>query len=184
MKQQDAPHPLELVRQFINTHDLERGTDGLATAAQAQQWMAEQRLVDRAERLTEPDRQRAVALREALRSLADANSPRVAQPDQAALGTIRDIIRGASVQLRFRADGTPDLAPEQDTGVSSALGRLVAVVGLAAFDGTWRRLKICPAEGCRWAFYDHSKNRSGTWCQMAECGNRAKVRAFRDRRET
>jgi predicted RNA-binding Zn ribbon-like protein len=31
-------------------------------------------------------------------------------------------------------------------------------------------------------FYDNSKNHSGTWCQMAECGNRAKVRAYRARK--
>jgi predicted RNA-binding Zn ribbon-like protein len=30
-------------------------------------------------------------------------------------------------------------------------------------------------------FYDRSKNRSGRWCVMAECGNRAKVRAYRER---
>ena len=48
--------------------------------------------------------------------------------------------------------------------------------------GTWSRLKVCPADDCQWAFYDHSKNRSGTWCSMQVCGNRAKVRAYRERR--
>ncbi|MGH2778535.1 MAG: CGNR zinc finger domain-containing protein, partial [Actinomycetota bacterium] len=31
------------------------------------------------------------------------------------------------------------------------------------------------------AFYDHSKNRSGKWCTMRVCGNRAKTRAYRER---
>jgi predicted RNA-binding Zn ribbon-like protein len=48
-------------------------------------------------------------------------------------------------------------------------------------DGTWARVKACRAEDCRWAFYDFSRNRSGTWCDMAVCGNRAKVRAYRAR---
>ncbi|TKA12045.1 hypothetical protein FCI23_09025 [Actinacidiphila oryziradicis] len=62
------------------------------------------------------------------------------------------------------------------------MGRLLSLTAPAGFHGTWRRLKICPSEHCQWAFYDHSKNRSGTWCQMAECGNRAKARAYRNRR--
>ena len=32
-----------------------------------------------------------------------------------------------------------------------------------------------------WAFYDHSRNRSGTWCEMGKCGNRAKARRWRER---
>jgi predicted RNA-binding Zn ribbon-like protein len=51
-------------------------------------------------------------------------------------------------------------------------------------DGRWDRLKICPADDCRWAFYDRSKNRFRHWCSMAECGVRAKSRAFRARKRT
>jgi predicted RNA-binding Zn ribbon-like protein len=42
-------------------------------------------------------------------------------------------------------------------------------------------LKICTNDECQWAFYDHSRNRSGAWCTMAVCGNRMKGRAFRRR---
>jgi predicted RNA-binding Zn ribbon-like protein len=48
-------------------------------------------------------------------------------------------------------------------------------------DGTWDRLKACAADDCHWAFYDHTRNRSGRWCSMAVCGNRAKVERFRER---
>jgi len=37
------------------------------------------------------------------------------------------------------------------------------------------------SDDCRWAFYDSSKNRGGTWCRMEECGNRVKNRRYRDR---
>jgi predicted RNA-binding Zn ribbon-like protein len=44
-------------------------------------------------------------------------------------------------------------------------------------------MKACALhDSCEWAFYDWSKNRSGTWCDMAVCGNRAKARAYRERR--
>ena len=50
----------------------------------------------------------------------------------------------------------------------------------AVADGTWRRLKICADHECDWAYYDASKNRARNWCEYG-CGNRAKVRAYRQR---
>lgn len=46
---------------------------------------------------------------------------------------------------------------------------------------TWPRLKACREDTCRWAFYDHSKNRSGHWCSMEVCGARHKARQYRAR---
>ena len=43
------------------------------------------------------------------------------------------------------------------------------------------RLKACAADDCGWVFLDHSRNRSRRWCDMSDCGNRAKVRRFRSR---
>jgi len=43
-------------------------------------------------------------------------------------------------------------------------------------------LKACRNEGYRWAFYDISKNRSGSWCDMDICGARHKMRAYRERK--
>jgi predicted RNA-binding Zn ribbon-like protein len=55
---------------------------------------------------------------------------------------------------------------------------------MAMIDGTWVRLKACLDPDCGWAFYDRSRNRSGHWCEMAVCGSRHKVRAYRARRHT
>lgn len=38
------------------------------------------------------------------------------------------------------------------------------------------RLKECANDGCGWLFLDTSRNRSRRWCDMRECGNRAKAR--------
>ena len=62
------------------------------------------------------------------------------------------------------------------------LGWLLSFVYAATADGTWPRLKACREHTCEWAFYDHTKNRSGAWCSMAVCGNRAKARTYRARR--
>ena len=52
----------------------------------------------------------------------------------------------------------------------------------AMADGSWSRVKSCRNDTCRWLFYDHSRNRSGTWCTMAICGSRMKSRACPDRK--
>jgi len=86
----------------------------------------------------------------------------------------------ARLRLRFNAACGAWLEPEA-AGVSAALGRLLAVIERSAAQGTWDRLKACRWHTCEWAFYDHTKNHSGTWCTMDVCGNRAKARAYRER---
>lgn len=66
-------------------------------------------------------------------------------------------------------------------GIDGALGGLVALVADAVTAGEWQRLKVCVNETCRWAFYDRSRARSGRWCSMQTCGNKAKQQAWRDR---
>jgi len=38
------------------------------------------------------------------------------------------------------------------------------------------RIKKCADQSCGWLFIDGSKNRSRKWCDMKDCGNRAKAR--------
>ncbi|MCP4660184.1 MAG: hypothetical protein GY856_32685 [bacterium] len=40
------------------------------------------------------------------------------------------------------------------------------------------RVKECGGDTCSWMFIDESRNRSRRWCDMADCGNRAKARRF------
>lgn len=43
------------------------------------------------------------------------------------------------------------------------------------------RVRPCDAANCGWWFLDDTKNRSRRWCDMKICGNREKLRRFRDR---
>jgi predicted RNA-binding Zn ribbon-like protein len=43
------------------------------------------------------------------------------------------------------------------------------------------RVRECANHDCGWLFLDLSRNRSRKWCDMSSCGNRAKVRRFRER---
>jgi predicted RNA-binding Zn ribbon-like protein len=40
------------------------------------------------------------------------------------------------------------------------------------------RVKECASGECEWVFLDRSRNRSRRWCDMSDCGNRAKARRF------
>ena len=43
------------------------------------------------------------------------------------------------------------------------------------------RVRQCGGDECGWMFLDTSRNRSRQWCDMKDCGNRSKVRRFRER---
>jgi predicted RNA-binding Zn ribbon-like protein len=45
------------------------------------------------------------------------------------------------------------------------------------------RLRECAGDPCGWLFLDLSKNGSRRWCDMADCGNRAKARRYRERKK-
>jgi len=41
-----------------------------------------------------------------------------------------------------------------------------------------KKVKTCADPACGWLFLDVSRNRSRRWCDMQDCGNRAKARRF------
>ena len=175
-----APGDLALVQAFVNTHydlEFEHGAELLATPAGLGQWLAARDLIEPSgPSLTDRDLARAVAVREGLRSLARANSDGETAAHVPALAALNDAAIGGAVELRFDADG-PRFVRPQLGGLDAALGVVLATAARAMLDTSWQRLKICPGDDCGWAFYDHSRNRSGRWCSMSVCGGRAKARA-------
>ncbi|MBB4692093.1 CGNR zinc finger domain-containing protein [Paractinoplanes abujensis] len=72
--------------------------------------------------------------------------------------------------------------------LTAATGRpwlddIVETVAAGVARGDWKRVKLCAAPDCRWAFHDTSRNGRGRWCEMGVCGNRHKTRAYRERRQ-
>jgi predicted RNA-binding Zn ribbon-like protein len=174
-----APEPLELVQRFVNSVDLESGEDELTGPAELRDWLAERELIGADERVSRADFERALDVREGLRALLMANNGMEADPDRVA--RLDRAAARAGVRVVFRPGAEPKLAPEA-RGVDGAIGRLLAIVAGAVEQGRWERLKACPRDVCHWAFFDHTKNHSGRWCQMDVCGNIEKARAFRERK--
>lgn len=158
-----APGALQLVEEFVNTLDLETGTETLDA-----DWLT-------AHDLGADGVARARAVREALRALLLAHNGRPLDPS--AVRTLDAEGRRAGLAVGFDDGGHAALAAPEN-----GLARLLAIVAHAEAEGTWARMKACPDAHCAWAFYDSTRNRSRTWCDMAICGNRAKARAFRARR--
>ncbi len=44
-------------------------------------------------------------------------------------------------------------------------------------------VRACASEKCQWFFLDTTKNHARVWCDMKKCGNRAKARAFYERKK-
>jgi predicted RNA-binding Zn ribbon-like protein len=174
-----APGRLDLVRRFVNTYDLEDHTDRIGTPEELEAWLTEASLLEPAEQATEEDVRDVAAVRRAIRELLLAHVGRPLDPE--ASRTLDTAAKRAGLRIAFTPDGEATAEPEAE-GVAAAIGRLLAIVAGAMADGTWARLKACQADDCHWAFYDHTRNRSGVWCDMAVCGNRAKVERFRKRR--
>jgi predicted RNA-binding Zn ribbon-like protein len=174
---QAAPGELDLIRQFLNTNDVDEGTDEIAAPGALRAWLAERDL-EAGSDLGAEDVERAVGMRESLRALTLANTGEPLDPE--AVPALNEIAAGARLVVRFDEHGHTVLEPAGE-GADAALGELLAIVFRAMADGTWVRLKACREDTCQWVFYDRSKNRSGAWCSMAVCGNRAKARAYRER---
>jgi predicted RNA-binding Zn ribbon-like protein len=175
-----APAELDHIRQFVNTLDLESLEDELAEPDTAAAWLTSRELLAEGEALTPADIRQAQEMREALRKLLLAHNG--APLDAAAVDAVNNAAKSAELVVRVGEHGEAELVPVRP-GIDGALGRLIAIVYRSMSDGTWERLKACPEDRCEWAFYDWSKNRSATWCDMSTCGNRAKARAYRQRRQ-
>lgn len=50
--------------------------------------------------------------------------------------------------------------------------------------GEMSRLRVCAADDCDAVVVDLSKNRSKRYCDVGNCGNRANVAAYRERRRS
>ena len=156
--------PADLLVRFINTLDVEAGSDALDTVDGWRSWLGAQGL----DGFLGPEDPRELEhvreLRDDLRALASGERGGQAQQ--------------VDIQVALSVEGHVELSAR--TGV----GLIAAAAAKVAIEQRLDRVKICPADDCRWAFYDTSRNRSRHWCSMEVCGNRAKARAHRERSAT
>ena len=170
-----APDDLRTVQLFVNSLDIEAGAEEWTSPAALRSWLHGHGLTASRSRFDQEDLERARAFRELVRAMALANNGVQMSSRQ------RKALSGELARLRFVARLDPGGAVRFDgagDSLDQALARIVAIVGDEVVRGRWSRMKACARDACNWVFYDHSRNRTGTWCSMAVCGTRTKVSAY------
>jgi predicted RNA-binding Zn ribbon-like protein len=145
------------------------------------------RLAQRAER--DPGRAAAVyelgiALRESIwgvfSALASGEVPREADldliGDAAASGAARS-------RLVYDRDGIGWSLPSDRDDLERPLWEVARSAADLLTSDERDRIKECASETCEWVFLDQSRNRSRRWCDMSDCGNRAKARRFHAKKQ-
>jgi predicted RNA-binding Zn ribbon-like protein len=129
-------------------------------------------------------RQRAVELRETMHRIFSA----LARGGQAAASDLAELsgaVAEAATHRRLVAEGS-GLTWQWEEG-REPLERLLWPPVQSAVDlltgGELDRVKMCDNDPCSWLFLDSSRNRSRRWCDMKDCGNRAKARRHYARRK-
>jgi predicted RNA-binding Zn ribbon-like protein len=183
---------------FANTtsnRDSDRHVEHLQTAANVFDWAShagvfDVRAAQRARAAVSRDAEtarrllsQALKLRDAIYRVGSAIAHHE-EPERSELEVIKS--------LAGKAMRAGDFARRSDDGYVLDFSRApyeVAVLGPVAWSavtmlkaGNFERIKQCPAPDCGWLFFDRSKNNSRQWCDMAVCGNRAKVRRHREGR--
>lgn len=182
----EAPNPdgQPLFVEFVNTLHWYEGTpiELIGTEGEFAAWLIEHGLP--AEDMTGylPDIYR---LRDHARAVTEALASRRALPD-ADMGALQVALSAPTGSLTLLDAGTaqPHLSLATNA-VAIVLFSFRIGLSLAVFlrSSQRQRLKLCANPGCGFAFADTSTNATRRWCDMRNCGNRLKVRAFR-RRQT
>jgi predicted RNA-binding Zn ribbon-like protein len=172
------------VQAFVNTRDLDLGTDLLADPGPANQWLHQSGLLAPQYRAGPGDLRTAWDVRESIRALLASNSggPEAPPPPAADLRLLEAVAGQSPLRLAIGPEGGVQLDPQPPGSLAAGLAGLLLIIRDAQQDGTWARLKACRNHDCRWAFYDRSHTRQGAWCDMAVCGNLIKNRNLRARR--
>lgn len=170
---------IDLLVEFVNTHDLEEETDSIAESQQLADWISGQ-TGEHVGDLDEEDVVRIHVLRESLRALLRTHNGE--EVDDRQLKPLHEAAERSRFRTAFSPDGELQIAPAR-SDLTGFEARLLLAIERLQSQGAWPRLKACTDDGCQWAFYDATRNRSRTWCSMEECGNREKTRRYRARRE-
>jgi predicted RNA-binding Zn ribbon-like protein len=141
-----------------------------------QRWVAESGLVDSPPAVSEADLTVALTIREAIYRLALASVTGIRRR-QEDIDLVNRAAAEAPVSLCLTRDGLRKTGDA--TAVTATIAR-EAVVLLGGPDAG--RIHQCGDPPCTRLFVDTSRSGSRRWCDMAGCGNRAKVAGFRARR--
>jgi predicted RNA-binding Zn ribbon-like protein len=125
--------------------------------------------------------ERSLDLRETIYAVFSSRARGRPVPRQALLQLNRHFRRGMSEASLQDAGRHFELTWKSSGPLQNVWGEITrAAVSLLTSDRL-NRVRQCAGENCSWLFLDTSRNGLRRWCDMQACGNRAKVRRFRER---
>jgi predicted RNA-binding Zn ribbon-like protein len=121
--------------------------------------------------------EQAIILREALYRIFSAIANHHL-PSPSDITTLNTELSKAMAQLRLvpMADSYSWIYAFKDNALDRMLWSIVRSAADLLTSNKLNRISQCSAEDCGWLFLDISRNRSRRWCDMKDCGNRAKAR--------
>ncbi|GIK39349.1 MAG: hypothetical protein BroJett011_31820 [Chloroflexota bacterium] len=147
---------------------------GLITASETQRLLAEaSRRPLEAARVFE----RAIWLRETIYRIFSAVAAGGA-PKRADLEILNDALAEvlAKLQVTPTETGFTWNWRSEPEALDSMLWPVVRSAGELLTSNELHRVRECAGDDCGWLFIDTSRNHSRRWCDMNDCGNRAKAR--------
>ena len=128
-------------------------------------------------RIVERARQLRELLHETFTALAAGKSPPPATLTELSAHLSRWYTHGRLVP----AEGTLQWVYGGEDDLERPLWEVARAISRLLTSSRLGRVRACAAEDCGWWFLDDTKNASRRWCDMKICGNRDKVRRFRER---
>ena len=174
-----SDHPQETLHTYEDFINWARATGALSEATAGRLLEHARRQPDEAMRALEA----ALELREALYRIFAAVAHGAA-PAESDLVVLNDVLGRMTAGAQIA--GTPEGFTWKWRVDEQALDAPVWPIALSAAEllvsGELRRVGQCADDrGCGWLFFDTSKNGSRRWCDINDCGNRAKQRRHRAR---
>ncbi len=128
---------------------------------------------------------RALELREAIFRAFDARAAGKREPEDAIAILDREARAAATHRALRRTDtGVAQRWDEEGENLDRPLWPIAAAAADLLLAPDTPVIKECASETCDWLFVDRSRNRSRRWCDMNDCGNRAKARRFYARKRS
>jgi predicted RNA-binding Zn ribbon-like protein len=150
--------------------------DLLDSPASVGRWLVEAGLLDTPPAVDPEGLARTVALREAIYRLARARV-RDGDAERADQAELNRAAEPAPVSIQLLHPARVARRGDLTAALSTLARAAIELLGGPAAE----QLKACRGDPCTRLFLDSSRRGDRRWCDMRDCGNRAKAAAYRDR---
>ncbi|GIH23964.1 hypothetical protein Aph01nite_22740 [Acrocarpospora phusangensis] len=148
----------------------------MLSPASLAEWTRAAGLLDETPEFTARDLAEAVEVREAVYRTVWARLE-----DRPPTEADVDLLNAHATRPRLVPTLLPDGSTRREGTLSGLLATLAADLLDLLGDPDFGRIKRCANTDCTRLYIDSSRGGNRQWCGMSECGNRAKVKAFRRR---